>query len=333
VQQLVERKTLGFCLQKIQADDLPFQMRWEAKSIVDEIGSVFSQPIAKGSMVAKKQGQFREKIVEAERIKPKLEVIEALFAQPYYLIGAGSECFAFISADKQVVIKFFKLDQARPVYFNKGLFSEDYSAYAGTLSNHPLTRLILPSPFHHWLRRFLGIREFRLQRTFSSIKLAYDELKEETGLIYLHLNPTRCFNKSLALYDANRIRHEVDLDSTRFFLQKRAVPLEEHFTALKKQEEQAQAKASIDSLLTLILNRCKKGFSDRDAFNKNFGFIGTEAIEIDSGSFHKNPRMQEPSLYKQELFYATLQLKNWLKKNYPEMLSYLEDRILEEVSG
>ncbi len=297
LQQLIELKTLGFCLQKIQTDDLSYQQQWDVPSLSRE---------------------------EEHQMK-------RLLSQPYYLIGVGSECFAFMSEDGQAVIKFFKLDQARPVYFNRGLFAEDYSAYAGTLSDHPLTRLNLPTPFHHWLQRFLGIREFRIQRTFSSIKLAYDNLKEETGLLYLHLNPTDHLCQTLTLYDGNAIRHEINVDSARFFLQKSAVPLEHHFTMLHNNKRHEEAKKSIDSLLHLIVMRCKKGFADRDVFNKNFGFIGNQAVEIDTGSFSVDRHMQEPWVYKQELFYATLELKKWLQKHYPELFGYLEERVSEEI--
>lgn len=297
LQQLLELKTRGFCLQKIQTDDLPFQQRWESAPLT------FQQ--------------------EGE--------IEALLSQSYTLIGAGSECFAFVSADGTTVIKFFKLDHARPVYFQKGLFLEDHSSLAGSLSDHPLTKISLPSPIDQWMKRFLGIREFRIQRTFSSIKLAYDELKEETGLLYLHLNPTTHFHKTLTLYDSSGIRHEIDLDTARFFLQKKAIPLESHLAALRSQGADQLAKNSIDSLIQMILSRCKKGYGDRDILNRNLGFIGTEAIEIDSGSFLKNPRMKEPWVYKQEIFYATLELKSWLKKNYPEMVGYLEQKVSEQI--
>ncbi|MBI2812052.1 MAG: hypothetical protein HYX67_14645 [Candidatus Melainabacteria bacterium] len=290
LQQLVEIKTRGFCLQKILADDLPYQARWETPPLASD--------------------QAAE--------------VEQLLSQPYRLIGAGSECYAFKSEDGLAVIKFFKLDHARPVYFQKGLLQEDHSALAGTLSTHPLTQYD-----NHWLKRFLGIREFRIQRTFNSIKLAYDELKDETGLIYLHLNPTTDLNRTLTLIDACGIHHKIDLDHAKFFLQKRAIPLEKHFSLLRGKDE--LAKKSIDSLVEMLLVRCKKGFADRDILNRNLGYIGTQAIEIDSGSFMKNPKMREPWLYKQELFYATLELKLWLKKHYPEMVGYLEERVNQEI--
>jgi hypothetical protein len=41
--------------------------------------------------------------------------------------------------------------------------------------------------------------------------------------------------------------------------------------------------------------------------------------------------MQHPWIYKQELFYATLELKSWFKKHYPQMVEYLDGRVSEEI--
>ncbi len=297
LEQLIELKTHGFCLQRILANDLPSTPKWETSPLSSEENALVGD----------------------------------LLSQPYRMIGAGSECFAFASEDGTAVIKFFKLDHFRPIYLHRGIFLEDRSDYCGTLSDHPLTKLSLPYPFGPALKRFLGIREFRIQRSLSSIHLAHEHLKEETGLIYLHLNPTDHLQKQLTLYDSCGIAHQVDLDKTKFFLQKRAVPLERHFAALIKTRAEEKAKQSIDSYIQLIKDRCQKGFADRDIINRNFGYIGTEAIEIDSGSFQKNPLMQKPSMYKKELFFATLELKLWLKKHYPEMALYLEDRVKDEI--
>ena len=155
LQQLIELKTHGFYLQKILEEDLTYQTRWETPPLTS-----------------------------AEQAE-----IDELLCQPYRFIGAGSECFAFASDDGKAVIKFFKLDHARPVYLYRGIFFEDHSKFAGTLSNHPLTRLCLPPLLNQSLKRFLGMREFRIDRTFSSLRLAFDELKEETGVLLSSLEP------------------------------------------------------------------------------------------------------------------------------------------------
>ncbi len=286
LQQCIERVTRGFCLQKILCTDLPFHPQFES-----------TLPFSP---------------------------IEPLLEQEYTFLGAGSECFAFLSQDGTTVIKFFKLDFARPVYFRRGLIDENYASYAGTLSGHPLTQNENPL-----LKRLLGIREFRIQRTFSSLKLAFDALQEETGLLYLHLNPTHHLNKKLTLKDACGIAHVVDLDTTRFFLQKKAVPIEEGLATYLKHGQKAEARACIDSLVQMILSRCQKGFSDRDILDRNFGLIDTQAIEIDSGSFIPNEKMQTPTEYKQEIFFATLELKEWLQEIAPDMALYLEEKITQ----
>ncbi len=226
------------------------------------------------------------------------------------------------------MIKFFKLDIFRPIYFFRGLFTEDHSEDAGKISSL-CSHLSLEN--YPIAKRVLGMREYRISRTFNSIKLSYDNLKEETGLIYLHLNPTHCFHKTITLYDPNGIAHQIDLDSTRFYLQKRAVPLEKHFLALKENQEHERAQKSIASLCNLIIDRCRKGFADRDPYNKNFGFIDDRAIEIDTGSFIPNPCMKEPRFYKQELFFITLELKKWAERNYPQLLPHIASEIALEM--
>ncbi len=288
LEQLVERKTRGFWVQRIQADDL-MSLKEKPCPLTPEV-------------------------------QEKLE-------QPYIFLGAGSECFAFLSQDGTTVIKFFKLDRFRPVYLHRGLFCEDYSSFAGTVAQHTFPVEALPSWAAHLLKRLWGIREYRLQRTFESIQLAYGDLKEETGLLYLHLQPQGKF-KPLILFDACGIAHNIDLNTTRFVLQKRATSIEEHFSSLSEEE----GKQSLDSLLALLFKRCMKGIHDRDIVPRNFGFLGTEAIEIDTGSFSFNPHMKEAWLYRQELFYSTLDLKLWLEKTHPSLATYLVERIQEEYS-
>jgi hypothetical protein len=293
VKQWVEVTTKGFCLQKIFAHDLPPNPDWETLPL--------------GSQ-------------DFKALKESLD-------QPFTLLGSGSECFAFLSADGKTVIKFFKLDHARPVYFLKGLLREDHSAYAGTLSNHWMLHTPLISPLETWRDRLLGIREFRITRTFSSLKMAFEELQEETGIVYLHLNPTEDIHQTITLIDANGYQHQVDLDTTRFLVQKCAIPLETHLNELIVTGDLPQAKLAIDSLFELILKRCRKGFADRDFINRNIGYIGNQAIEIDLGSFQRDPSMKNPWAYKKELFFATLELKEWLKSHSPELLTYYEESL------
>lgn len=273
LQQLIEKETYGFCLQKILATDIPLCEDWQT-------------------------------------LPPDTNILKRL-DQPYYFLGAGSECYAFLSADGKSVIKFFKLDKMRPVYLLRGLFLEDYSTHAEKLCSFPP------------LRRILGMRIFRIQRTFNSLKVSHDYLKKETGLLYLHLNMRPIVDKRFTLYDPCGIAHTLDLNQTHFYLQESATSLTEHFLNLKEKGEWQEACRSIDSLCQLIVERASKGFADRDPRIKNFGFIGQRALEIDAGSFTPSIRMKEAQSCRQELFFATRELDEWAQKHYPELATYL----------
>lgn len=299
LQQLIELKTRGFCLQKIFSRDLFINPEWDI-------------------------GPLKE--------KEQTDVLHAL-DQPYTFLGAGSECFVFLSKDGKTVIKFFKLNLFRPIYFLRGQFTEDHREKAGTLSSLSKKFSHFPHSLEHVANRALGMREFRIGRTFKSLKIAYDSLKEEVGLLYLHLNPTSCFHKTLILYDPNGIAHEIDIDSTRFYLQRHATSLKSHLLTLKKYQDHRRAQKSLTSLCDLILDRCRKGFADRDPYSKNFGFIDDQAIELDAGSFAFCPQMKDPHFYKQELFYIALQLNHWIQKNYPQLLGHLHAKVHKEVAS
>jgi hypothetical protein len=297
LQQIIELQTRGFYLKKISESDLIAHRNWDVP----------------------------------ELSKEEQNAVLSVLDQPFTFLGAGSECFAFLGDDQTTVIKFFKFDTFRPIYFFRGLFSEDRGSSAGTISSlYPRLSHFFPG-IDGIARRMLGMREYRIGRTFNSLKLSYDNLKEETGLIYLHLNPTDSLHKKGVLYDPSGIAHEIDLDTARFYLQKRAIPLEKHFLALKKNKEHERARQCVASLCAMIRDRCGKGFADRDPYNKNFGFIDDRAIEMDTGSFLPNPRMKEKHFFKQELIFVTLELRRWAENNYPELLPVIASEVAQEI--
>lgn len=283
LEQLIDLHTKGFCFQKIIANDLPSYPAWDT-------------PLSEEDQ----------------------KEMTRLLSQSFTLIASGSECFVFVGEDEQTILKCFKLSFARPVYYRQALFNDEYASYAYSLTESPSPWI---APFETFRRRICGIREFRLLRTFSSCKLAYDHLKDETGLLYLHLNPTDTFHQSIALIDRNGAHYSLPIDSSKFLLQKKAELLEPHFIRLLNEGRQEEVDASIASLHDLIRRRCEKGFSDRDFMNKNVGFIGNQAIEIDVGSFTPDPDMKQEKMIEQELRIATTEFHQWLNKLLKSMIS------------
>jgi hypothetical protein len=237
------------------------------------------------------------------------KAVDEILDQPFTFLGSGGQCYAFLSQDKTTVIKFFKHHHMRPKSW---------------LNYLPF------SPF----RKIVDARKKRFEQIFGSCKIAYDDFKAETGLIYLHLNKTDHFHKKLILVDKLGIQHPIDLDKTEFALQTRADLAYGTLHHFMRKGDTESAKACLDSLLELIVTRSKRGIADKDPIIKrNFGFIGTRAVEIDLGSFTRDPYLAKPYYYKRELFYETVKLKRWIHKRYPELDEPLRERLYAHLSA
>lgn len=244
--------------------------------------------------------------------EPASDEIRQQLAQPFYFLSSGGQCYAFISQDKQTILKLFKHHHMRP---------ESY-----------LNRLYLPSFLQLLRAKIIQERTERLHSIFSSFKLANDRFKERTGLLYLHLNKTDDLQQPVTLVDNIGISHTFDLDQLEFALQKKAVLAYPQIHHYMKTDRPEAAKACLSSLVELIVERSKAGIADRDPILKrNFGFIGETAIEIDLGSFYEDPLLAKPVAYKRELFFECIKLKNWVQKRYPELSLFLEETVRNKV--
>lgn len=225
---------------------------------------------------------------------PPTQEIKELLSQPYYFLGNGGQSYAFLSKDKQTVIKFFK--------------------------HHHMRSL----PFSIQQTR----RKMRLTETFTSFKIAHDFLKEETGLLFLHLNQGTDFQMPLTLVDPIGISHKIDLDKTTFALQKYAALALPTLQKLVKEENTEGVKSHLCSLLNLIARRINAQIANCDPIIKrNTGFIEGQAIEIDLGCFAKDENLSKPLTKRRAFFFDTLKLRNWVKKRAPHLLTFFDLQI------
>lgn len=230
--------------------------------------------------------------------------------QPFFYLKSGGQCYAFISEDGTTILKLFKLHHMREVKWLSKFES-------------------LPEFMNPNRLRIFRYRQKHFQNIFGSCKIAYEEMREETGLLYSHLNKTNHLHKRVKIRDKLGIYHTLDLDKTEFLVQKKAVLVFEKFHQLKKLNDNQTAQKCIDSLIELFLTRYQKGIADKDpVIRKNFGFLGTQAIEIDLGSYSKNESLQNPSNYYTQLSAEMYDFGKWLDLNYPDLSPYLERKIL-----
>jgi hypothetical protein len=232
--------------------------------------------------------------------------IASILSQPFTYLGKGAQSYVFESEDKKYVLKFFRHSHMRPPLW---------------------TSLGLPLPRR---QKKIDTSWSKLNKDFRSYKIAFEELKEETGLIYLHLNKTDHLKQKVSILDKLGIRHELEIDEMEFLLQRKATLL---YPQLKKwidERDINQAKTGLSSLIELLALRFEKGIYDKDPdLNTNFGFCRNRAIQIDVGRFKKDPAMCDREVCHHSLIRITDHLKQWLDGCCPELSQYLQEQIRE----
>lgn len=255
------------------------------------------------------------KLLSAEQSvdSPPPEGVDTLLDQSFRYLGAGGTSFVFLGEDGKTVLKVFKHHQ---LFFKHPLW---HIAFSGAADAWRIRKILFREKEHRHKRHLFF---------FNSCALAFEKLKEETGLIYFCQRPNRHFSREITLYDAWGISHRFNLSQTEFALQKKATLL---FPYLKEHIQLGRfdaARQSIDAFISLIVLRCKKGIGDHDPnLRINFGFIDKKAIEFDLGSYYSEPSLNTPFKAAKEAFFTTMALQKWLEAESPELLNYLLGKI------
>jgi hypothetical protein len=214
------------------------------------------------------------------------EEARAILTQKFRYLAKGAQCYVFASEDNRYVIKFFR----QKLYHASSLQREKKRLQ----------------------------KKLALEKDFQSYCLAYKELKEETGLLFLHLNKSRTFSSPLILIDKIGVEHAINPNDYEFFIQKKALLIPEQIEIAMKQGGAHAAKAALVSLFSMIQGRIDKEIADADAnLKKNFGFCDGQAIQIDIGRFSRGNFSKAHALAslkrrKEDLHY-------WINATYPEL--------------
>ncbi len=230
-----------------------------------------------------------------------------VFPQKYYYLGAGNQCYAFISEDRKYVLKFLKMQHLSP----RNWFS--------------------PLSFRQKNNQLFS------ERIFASYIDAFQELRAETGLIYVHFNKSREFQSKVTLIDNKGKTHLLDLDSVEFIVQQRAQKIFERFDQLIEAEDYDGLRMAICSFLKLIVTRCEKGFVDREtSIRNNFGFVDDVAIQFDCTTLTRDSSMKYPLNLCEEVMETAKRLDLWAFENEPDVTFLIQEeaqRIVNSYSG
>lgn len=166
--------------------------------------------------------------------------------------------------------------------------------------------------------------ESKILALFNASKLAYDLLKEETGLIYIHLNETPSSLPTLHCKDAVGRGYQFRLDECRFAIQKKAKTFQVAIREARR--DSALMQKRLDQFIDLLVARTGAGVFNTDpSLGRNFGFLEMRAIEIDFGNYQllsNHSKAVEIERYGHRL-------RKLLSEEAPEWVSYFDQRLKE----
>lgn len=291
-------------------------MPFSKRALVQYTGLLFCFIVASLFLFDRPQNGFTlKKIKSPFKPSPEWEVpplsnfekqsVRFALLQDYSYMASGAQCYAFLSSDGEYVLKFFKTKHLIPKNWLK----------------------LLPIP---WLSnyRFLKVdkRKAQHKELFSSYKMAYEELRKETGVEFIHLNKTKDLNVRMKIYDKNHRAYLINLDDYEFVLQKKAETVADRIVFLMENKQHEKAVDNLTGLLTQIILQCKNGYIDCDSgVSYNYGFIGDEVVHFDFGRIIKDPSANDPAFYQREILRVAKKLERWCDTHYPQLTPILEE--------
>ncbi len=227
----------------------------------------------------------------------------ALFSQPFYYLARGGQCFAFVSEDGKIVIKFLHHHIYKPYSF--------------------LFKIPMPLSLKRIILKRLDKQLLKIKKERASYKLAYEELQEESGLLYVHWGEPTSGEERLTLVDKLGIKHSLDLNGVEFVVQKRVDLLP---CALNRLSNEEELKLAIHGVVDLLVRCAQKGIFDEDpGLHRNIGFEEKTPLLIDVGKLVKN--MPKSTNYKEELPLMITRFRSFLETSYPNLVSILDEEI------
>lgn len=234
--------------------------------------------------------------------------LNTLLSQKFSYIGKGSQSYAFGSEDGKYVIKFFKFKHLKPSIFS----------------------MLLPNiaPFSAFRNYDLPRKQRKLNSVFTGYRLAFARHRDESGLLYIQLNPTHIY-RPITVIDKIGLERTIDLGSVVFIIQEKGETLRSILNQLLNKGDLISAKQKIHQIIDLYLSEYQKGIYDRDhGVMHNTGFVGNKPLHLDVGKLAAEPKMKNADVYRQDLALVTAKIGSWLQETHPryaeELIKYME---------
>lgn len=229
--------------------------------------------------------------------------------QKFYFLSRGLQSFVFVSEDGEYVLKLFN-----------NCHQQRYALYC-------FARRLTPFAPMWALQKQKKALE-KIERTFNSYKIAFDLMQEQTALLYVHAASTTTLPSTLTLVDPLHIEHQINPNKIGFLIQKRvslAYPTLQQFL---DQGDLKSATQALHSLLQLFIWKHQHKIADSDPLIRtNYGFIGTQAIQLDVGPLSLETTPCSEEVFHQELVRITNSLNHFLQPRSQELANVLNQHL------
>jgi|GEM_PF-2869724 len=270
------------------------------------IQGILYTPLFVHKVLHDKAGNFRPAKIayQLEKKGGGVAIDLKVFDQSFSYLAMGHHAYAFLSEDGKYVLKFPRYHKFRDSFWLKLSFLPD-----------------------KWKEKKIRAKRERFDFFLKSHEIAGAFLREETGLIALHLSETDYLSKEVRLIDGLGREHIVNLDQTGFVLQNYfpiyGPELEKHIG------DEKQVANFFSAYFEVIASRYEKGIvnKDRKGWLRNYGFVYPDiAYEIDLGSYSLTGLS---SSARREIKDCSKDFRKWITKNTPQYLD-LFDREMEK---
>jgi len=252
-----------------------------------------------------KRTHFPLEIVASDPLDGKVSLA---LSQPYHYLSRGHQCYAFESADGKYILKLPRYDRYTLPFWLRSCqfrFLEDYR------------------------EEQRADKEKRLYFTLNSFQIAFEELKEETALLYLHLGRTNNFGSHTQITDRIGRSYSLDLDATAFILQRKKALMMPAFKNSLAAGDRARAKEILGAFLEIVAIRARKGIFNKDpSFLRNFGYDG-KGVQIDIGSFYRRGDCDPATAFGPSFLQTVGHVQSWLSEEDPEIAAWFKTRTEE----
>lgn len=231
--------------------------------------------------------------------------VEVALTQEYTYLAKGIQAYAFESQDKKYVIKLLKFQAYR---------SNRYLPWIGNWGEARKKRL-----------------QYKINKRdalFRSWKFAFEDLKDETGVMYIHINRTKDFQKTITVRNKSGIPYTLELDNYVFMVQRRAELLSDFIKDSAASGNLVKAKEIVDRLIDLYVSEYNRGLAEKDVMIlRNTGVYGDRPIHIDTGRLCREEELKDSKKHHQELVWKTGVILKWFDEFYPDLATHLRGRL------